>query len=98
MLLVCSQLRRKSCSQSEVFARKASALGVRADLYPVAKTHGAINEDLGLANDYTARVDQFVDGVCADGYWRADRSDGLADRAVPVWPLLRIHFRLLLPV
>lgn len=63
MLLVCSSRRRESCAQAEGFDRRARAAGVRAEVFPVAKSHAAINEDLGTPGAYTATVDRFVQAV-----------------------------------
>lgn len=63
MLLVCSSMRRTSCDQAEGFEAKARSVGVPATVLPIAKSHSAINEDLGTPGSYTAAVDRFVQGV-----------------------------------
>jgi acetyl esterase/lipase len=63
MLLVCSTKRRNSCAQAEGFDDRARAIGVRAEVLPVAKSHTAINEDLGKPGAYTAMVDRFIAAV-----------------------------------
>lgn len=63
MLLVCSSTRRTSCAQAEGFEARARTVGVRATVLPVAKSHSAINEDLGKPGSYTVAVDRFVQGV-----------------------------------
>jgi arylformamidase len=60
MLLVCSSRRSDSCPQAEAFAAKAIALGGRATVLPVNKTHGEINQQLGTAGSYTDAVDSFL--------------------------------------
>ncbi|MBP1861642.1 alpha/beta hydrolase fold domain-containing protein [Rhizobium herbae] len=63
MLLVCSSTRRTSCAQAEGFEAGARTVGVHAAVLPVAKSHSAINEDLGKPGSYTAAVDRFVQRV-----------------------------------
>ncbi|CDZ51731.1 LipQ [Neorhizobium galegae bv. orientalis] len=63
MLLVCSSTRRRSCAQAEDFEARAGTVGVRAGVLPVAKSHSAINEDLGKPGSYTQAVDRFVQGL-----------------------------------
>lgn len=60
MMLVCSSQRRQSCAQARDFDKKARSLGVRIDVSPVAKSHGAINADLGKPGAYTRSVDNFI--------------------------------------
>lgn len=60
-LLVCSTERRdRPCLQSEHLARKARALGVRAEVLPQALSHAQINAELGLDSAYTRAVEQFM--------------------------------------
>jgi acetyl esterase/lipase len=59
-LAVCSSQRRQACDQVKVFAQRVRETGGRIDELPLAKSHGAINEDLGLPGAYTARVDDFL--------------------------------------
>jgi acetyl esterase/lipase len=63
MLLVCSSLRRTSCSQASDFEQKARRIGVEAEVFPVAKSHSAIDKDLGEPGPYTARVDRFIEAI-----------------------------------
>ena len=60
MLLVCSSLRRDSCPAATKFAAKATSLGVRAEVVPVAKSHAAIDAELGAPGDYTEAVEAFL--------------------------------------
>ncbi|PZP57510.1 MAG: esterase [Micavibrio aeruginosavorus] len=57
---VCSSTRKISCPQNEDYAAKAKSLGVRAQVLPIALKHGEINEQLGLENDYTKQVEEFM--------------------------------------
>ncbi|GGY19150.1 hypothetical protein GCM10008098_09230 [Rhodanobacter panaciterrae] len=60
MLLVCSSRRSNSCPQADAFAAKAIALGSRATVLPVDKTHMEINQQLGTPGSYTDAVDSFL--------------------------------------
>jgi acetyl esterase/lipase len=60
MLLVCSSLRRDSCPAANRFAARATSLGVRAEVVPVAKSHAAIDAELGAPGAYTEAVDTFL--------------------------------------
>lgn len=60
MLLVCSSRRDNACAQNKAFAAKASGLGGRVTVLPVAMSHREINQDLGLAGEYSDAVDSFV--------------------------------------
>jgi len=60
MLLVCSSRRDNACAQNKAFAAKASGLGGRVSVLPVAMSHREINQDLGLAGEYSDAVDAFV--------------------------------------
>lgn len=59
-LAVCSSQRRQACDQVKAFAQRVRETGSRIDELPLAKSHGAINEELGLPGAYTARVDDFL--------------------------------------
>ena len=59
-VLVCSSKRSDSCPPNEAFAAKANSLGVAATVHQEARTHGEINEDLGLPGPYTDAVDDFI--------------------------------------
>jgi len=60
MLLVCSSLRRDSCPAANRFSARATSLGVRAEVLPVAKSHAAIDADLGAPGAYTEGVETFL--------------------------------------
>jgi len=60
MLLVCSSLRRDSCPAATRFAAKATAVGVRAEVVPVPKSHAAIDAELGAPGEYTEAVEAFL--------------------------------------
>lgn len=59
-LAVCSSQRAESCAQARAFVAKARGFGSRAEVLPEDLRHGEINAQLGLANDYTAKVDAFL--------------------------------------
>jgi acetyl esterase/lipase len=59
-LLVCSSQRDLSCAQNKAFATKASGFGGRVSVLPVAMSHREINQDLGLAGEYTEAVEAFM--------------------------------------
>ncbi|WP_170975867.1 alpha/beta hydrolase fold domain-containing protein [Rhizobium sp. FY34] len=63
MLLVCSSRRAQSCDQARAFDRKAGTVGVQTEVLPLAKSHGAINEELGEPGPYTDAVDRFIGGL-----------------------------------
>lgn len=66
LLLVCSSTRPdQPCAQAHDFARRAQALGVRAEVAEQARSHKQINEELGTPGDYTARVDAFLSSLDA---------------------------------
>lgn len=60
MLLVCSSQRANACPQAQAFAAKATGLGGRVTVLPIALSHGEINRNLGVAGSYTASVDAFI--------------------------------------
>lgn len=60
VLLVCSSRRRDSCLAARRLAAKATSLGVRAEVLPVAKSHAAIDAQLGLPGAYTEGVETFL--------------------------------------
>lgn len=62
-LAVCSSQRRDSCPQADAFAGRARDLGANIEVLPQAKSHGAINADLGDDPEYTARVERFLAGL-----------------------------------
>ena len=57
---VCSSPRRTSCSANEIYAEKAQALGVRAEVLGQALNHGEINGELGKPGAYTDAVEAFM--------------------------------------
>lgn len=63
LLAVCSTLRRDSCPQAEALRDVATRLGRRVQVQGVARSHAAINEDLGLPGDYTDAVDRWISAV-----------------------------------
>jgi acetyl esterase/lipase len=63
MMLVCSSLRQDSCPQAQSFAAKATAKGGRVSVLPIALSHGEINQNLGLAGEYTKAVESFLRSI-----------------------------------
>jgi arylformamidase len=59
-LAVCSSQRRNSCTQAHDFVDQASAFGSRASVLEEDLSHGEINQQLGLASDYTLAVEHFM--------------------------------------
>jgi acetyl esterase/lipase len=60
LLMVCSARRRDSCRAAQRLAAKATSVGVRAEVLPVAKSHAAIDAQLGAAGAYTEGVEAFL--------------------------------------
>jgi arylformamidase len=60
LMLVCSSRRRDSCRAANRFSTKAASVGVRVEVFPVAKTHAAIDADLGAPGEYTEAVETFM--------------------------------------
>jgi acetyl esterase/lipase len=60
MFLVCSTMRRISCIQAKEFQSKVIELKGRAELLPIALSHADINQQLGLADDYTNQIEGFL--------------------------------------
>jgi acetyl esterase/lipase len=60
LLMVCSSRRRDSCRAAQRLAAKATSVGVRAEVLPVAKSHAAIDAQLGVAGAYTEGVEAFL--------------------------------------
>ena len=60
LLMVCSSRRRDSCLAARRLATKATSVGVRAEVLPVAKSHAAIDAQLGAPGAYTAGVEAFL--------------------------------------
>jgi len=65
MLLVCSARRDDSCAQAQGFLTKANAMGGQVERRMEDKSHGEINELLGLPGPYTDAVDDFLRRVSA---------------------------------
>lgn len=60
-LLVCSSLRvDQPCAQAARYARRAQALGVRAEVLAQPLSHAQINARLGEAGAYTEAVERFL--------------------------------------
>jgi arylformamidase len=66
MLLVCSSRRDDSCAQAQGFLVKANAMGGKVERRMEDKSHGEINEQLGLRGPYTEAVDAFLRRLSAD--------------------------------
>jgi acetyl esterase/lipase len=60
ILLVHSSARRESGEQAQRFAAAVVALGGRAEVLPVALSHGEISALLGQERSFTERVDAFL--------------------------------------
>lgn len=63
LLIVCSSQRNDSCPPARGFVEQAQRLGIRAQLWPEDRSHQAINQELGLANDYTQAIEVFLAGL-----------------------------------
>jgi acetyl esterase/lipase len=66
MELVCSSLRRHSCTAANGYANKADSLGGHVNVLPVALTHGQVNLKLGIAQPYTQEVENFIDALVSN--------------------------------
>jgi arylformamidase len=60
LLAVCSSRRSEACPQAQAFAAAAQRVGLRTQVMPQDLSHGAINQDLGLAGSYTEAVEAFM--------------------------------------
>ena len=60
LLMVCSSRRSDSCRAARRLAAKATSVGVRAEVLPVALSHAAIDARLGLPGAYTDGVEAFL--------------------------------------
>lgn len=61
LLAVCSTERRdQPCNEAKNYIARARSLGRRAELLPQAKSHGEINDELGLPGAYTDAVEAFM--------------------------------------
>lgn len=63
LLVICSSQRNDSCPPARLFVEQAQRLGIYAQLRTEDRSHRAINQDLGLANDYTLAVEAFMAGL-----------------------------------
>lgn len=59
-LLVCSSQREAACSANRQYASRAAALGGRIQVVPVSLSHREVNQELGLAGEYSDAVDRFL--------------------------------------
>lgn len=62
-LLVCSTKRSDSCPQAEAFAKKANLTGSLSQVLKVPLSHGEVNLNLGLEENYTQEVEKFMKGL-----------------------------------
>ena len=62
-LVVCSSRRDDACTQAEGFAAKARTFGVSVTVRSEDLSHKDINEQLGVAGDYTTAVEAFLKSV-----------------------------------
>ena len=60
MLIVCSTKREYACPQGEHFLHKAESLKVKTSILPQELSHKNINKYLGLENEYTVFVEEFI--------------------------------------
>lgn len=63
LLLVCSTKRAVSCPEATLFAARAQALHIRAEVSPQNFSHMDISKELGNSSNYTDTVTQFIDSV-----------------------------------
>lgn len=63
---VCSTQRDTSCTQSDAFVEKAKSLNVKAHVIRENLSHGEINAMLGLPNEYTKSVENFMASLHPD--------------------------------
>lgn len=72
-LFVCSTRRADaSCGPANAMARRAQALGGRAEVLPQALAHGEINAQLGQDSGYTRAVERFMASLDAQVAQRLD--------------------------
>ncbi len=62
-LVVCSSRQDDACAQAEGFAAKARTFGVSVTVRSEDLSHKDINEQLGVAGDYTTAVEAFLKSV-----------------------------------
>lgn len=64
---ICSTTRPDGiCEQTQAYVEKSRSLGVMADSLPLKKSHGKLNSELGLSNDYTRAVERFMSQLDED--------------------------------
>lgn len=63
LLAVCSSQRQDSCPAARRFIERAETLGIHAQMLSEARSHQAINQDLGADNHYTQAVERFMAGL-----------------------------------
>lgn len=69
-LVICSKVRERESLNTLKFMLKARSLGVLAEFLPEDLTHGEINSTLGLENDYTLDVEEFMSSLDPLVKWR----------------------------
>lgn len=69
-LAICSKARQRESVNTLKFMLKARSLGVRVEFLPEDLTHGEINSTLGLENDYTLDVEEFMGSLDPLVKWR----------------------------
>lgn len=61
LLMVCSTVRPdKPCKDAERLQQKANGMSIKTQILAQPLKHGEINEQLGLDNDYTRKVEEFM--------------------------------------
>ncbi len=64
LLMVCSTVRPdKPCKDAEHLWQKANGMSIKTQILPQPLKHGEINEQLGLDNDYTRKVEEFMKSI-----------------------------------
>lgn len=64
LLLVCSSTRADdSCGMANSFSTKILSVGGKAEVLPYAYTHGEINSNVGVAGDYTNKIQAFLTSI-----------------------------------
>jgi acetyl esterase/lipase len=74
LLAVCSSVRLdQPCKQARAYVRLAAQKGVRAELLEEPLSHPEVNEKLGLDNEYTKSVENFMSSLDPTVYERINR-------------------------
>lgn len=60
ILAVCSSRRQDSCPDAHAFIKKATSLGIRAQVLEEDLSHAEINMTLGVSGAYTSAVEEFM--------------------------------------